>query len=329
MFKRVFLFIICGVILGSLWTYAQDRAASVPPAAPPGMMPPFREGAKPGSDSQDQSDRPMSDRPSSDRPAMGMPTGGDRPDRGDRPPGEVKKDEEKGENSDGMEELKAEDDTENPLYGNPYRIIVTRNLFSLKPSLGLPPVTNALPVSLNTNNLKFLGITTIGGVVKSHFMITQQGKTPPQQYISLSERAASDGLEVISIDVAKALAVVKADDQELAVSFLTHGIKSAGTAAVPGQRPGGTNSAGASIQDRMRNRQLGAQGGMPNNAGGQPNMPGGNNRGMPGSGMGPGQNSGGGFNVPQTSESRGFNDRRARFGNSGGGGGGMPPMPGR
>jgi hypothetical protein len=142
----------------------------------------------------------------------------------------------------GLEEIQREDDTKNPLYGNPYRVIVSRNLFSLKPPISLGNVvTNVVPLALNTNSLKFLGVTMIGGVVKSHFMLAKPGQQPPQQYISLSEGQASDGLECLGInpDPVNPTAEMRADGKQIKVSFETHGIATGGAlAAAPQQNPG-------------------------------------------------------------------------------------------
>ena len=160
----------------------------------------------------------------------------------------------------GLEEVQSEDDTKNPLYGNPYRVIVSRNLFSLKPPISLGNVvTNVVPLALNTNSLKFLGITMIGGVVKSHFMLAKPGQQPPQQYISLSEGQASDGLECLGInpDPVNPTAEMRADGKQIKVSFETHGIATGGAlAAAPQQNPG---------QQRGQNPRFGrsTQGGSP------------------------------------------------------------------
>lgn len=167
----------------------------------------------------------------------------------------------------GLEEIQHEDDTKNPLYGNPYRVIVSRNLFSLKPPISLGNVvTNIVPMALNTNNLKFMGITTIGGVVKSHFMIAKPGQQPPQQYISLSEGQASDGLECLKItpDPLNPTAEMRADGKQIKVSFETHGIAMGGAlTAAPQQNP---------AQQRGQNPRMGRspQGGFPQRSQQQP-----------------------------------------------------------
>lgn len=163
----------------------------------------------------------------------------------------------------GLEEIQTEDDTKNPLYGNPYRVIVSRNLFSLKPPISLGNVvTNVVPMALNTNSLKFLGITMIGGVVKSHFMIAKPGQQPPQQYISLTEGQASDGLECLGInpDPLNPTAEMRADGKQIKVSFETHGIATGGAlAAAPQQNPG---------QQRGQNPRMS----RPPQGGGQPSQ---------------------------------------------------------
>jgi hypothetical protein len=164
----------------------------------------------------------------------------------------------------GLEEIQSEDDTKNPLYGNPYRVIVSRNLFSLKPPISLGNVvTNVVPLALNTNSLKFLGITMIGGVVKSHFMLAKPGQQPPQQYISLSAGQASDGLEclVINPDPVNPTAEMRADGKQIKVSFETHGIATGGAlAAAPQQQNQGQQRGPNS---RFGRSQQGGFGGFP------------------------------------------------------------------
>ncbi|NCC59605.1 MAG: hypothetical protein EOM12_01485 [Verrucomicrobiae bacterium] len=164
----------------------------------------------------------------------------------------------------GLEEIQNEDDTKNPLYGNPYRVIVSRNLFSLKPPISLGNVvTNVVPLALNTNSLKFLGITMIGGVVKSHFMLAKPGQQPPQQYISLSEGQASDGLECLGInpDPVNPTAEMRADGKQIKVSFETHGIATGGAlAAAPQQQNQGQQRGPNS---RFGRSQQGGFGGFP------------------------------------------------------------------
>ncbi|MDI9401699.1 MAG: hypothetical protein ACOX2U_09665 [Limisphaerales bacterium] len=138
-----------------------------------------------------------------------------------------------------LEEIQEVDDTKNPLYDNPYRVIVSRNLFSLKPPIALGNVvTNVVPLALNTNSLKFMGITTIGGVIKSHFMVAKPGQQPPQQYIALSEGQASDGLECIKInpDPVNPTAEMRADGKQIQVSFETHGVPLGGVAVAGAQQ---------------------------------------------------------------------------------------------
>lgn len=254
----------------------------------------------------------------------------------------------------GLEEIQREDDTKNPLYGNPYRVIVSRNLFSLKPPISLGNVvTNVVPLALNTNSLKFLGVTMIGGVVKSHFMLAKPGQQPPQQYISLSEGQASDGLECLGInpDPVNPTAEMRADGKQIKVSFETHGIATGGAlAAAPQQNPG---------QQRGQNPRFGrsTQGGFPQPSQRQPqgaqastgfNLPAVNaaqtaNRGMnfqapppPGTytGWSPsgapssvpnsaGVSSGSSQRMPMTREAASFNSRRQ----AAGGPAVSPPMP--
>ncbi len=225
-----------------------------------------------------------------------------------------------------MEKIEPEDDTKNPLYGNPYRVIVKRNLFQLQAVAALGEViTNVVPIVLNTNNLKFLGVTTVAGEVKAHFQIAKPGEQPPYEYISLRPGEAASGLECISVDLREPSAEVKADNKKLKVNFETHGVKSAGGAVRAGQQQPGQNN---------------QPGGRP----GQPGQPGQNNQFNRGPGQGgpqgaPGQQNNnnqqqGGFNMPavnnqnnngwrggmpMTREAQNFQNRR--------GGGNMPPMP--
>lgn len=238
--------------------------------------------------------------------------GGQPPDMGQ--PGEHPQEE--------MEEITEEDDTKNPLYGNPYRIIVTRNLFQLQASPALGNiVTNIMPMALNTNNLKFMGITTIGGVVKAHFMISKPGQRPPQQYISLTEGQASDGLECISInpDSRNPSAEVEADGKRIEVNFETHGI-------TLGVRPTSNtqqNSQQNNQQSSRFNRSRSSSSGQPSSQG---------------TSISSTQQQSGGFNMPAVSNSSQSNSRnmpmtregqsyQSRRSSSGSGSTPTPPMP--
>ena len=207
-----------------------------------------------------------------------------------------------------------------------------RNLFALKAGGGLgTAVTNIVPMSLSTNNLKFMGITTIGGVIKSHFMINKPGQQPPQQYISLTEGQASEGLECLKInpDPVNPTAEVRADGKQIEVSFETHGIK-AGMSATPSpnnNRPNAQQQQGG----RGMPGQPGRMPGQPGQQGQTQQAPSGSTTrtvGQTSGGSSSSSSSGSSYrrNMPMTQEA---NSYRNRGGSSSGGssGGNMPPMP--
>lgn len=332
-----------------------------------------RPGDRVGMNRSERPDRGQTDgRPDAERGIRGMRGDrGNRPSRGDNMggppmPGQQPPRQEYVQQSEPteLEAVEEEDDTKSPLYGTPYQVIVKRNLFALKAGAGLgTAVTNIVPVSLSTNNLKFMGITTIGGVIKSHFMINKPGQQPPQQYISLTEGQASEGLECLKInpDPVNPTAEVRADGKQIEVSFETHGIKAGAPATpAPNNRPNAQQQQqGGRGPGQQPGRMPGQQGQTQQQAQGGFNLPAVNAANTvvqaappprPGqyTGWAPpggggsvsrtvGQTSGGSAsssgnnnyrrNMPMTQEA---NSYRNRGGNSSGGfsgGGNMPPMP--
>lgn len=230
-----------------------------------------------------------------------------------------------------LEEVKEEEDKDSRLYGNPYRVIITRNLFDLKAGVALGDIiTNEVPIVLSTNNLKFMGITTVAGVIKSHFMISKPGQQPPQQYISLMEGQASDGLECVSInaDPRNPTAKVKADGKEIQVSFETHGITA--TSMATGARQTQTRGRTVVAPNRSQNQPRQTQIQRSTTAGGF-NMPAVQPQNL---GLSQGNANVGSSNrrsFPMTTEARNFQNRRSSYARPAqantGGNPPMPPMP--
>jgi len=303
MYRKLLIYIFCVVLTGAFLVFGQDsQQADV-------QQNMGRPGNRMGMNRPERPDRGQNDGRSDGE--RGMRGRGNRPPRGDNMggppmPGQQPPPRQESVQQPEPTELEAveeEDDTKSPLYGTPYLAIVKRNLFALKAGGGLgTAVTNIVPMSLSTNNLKFMGITTIGGVIKSHFMINKPGQQPPQQYISLTEGQASEGLECLKInpDPVNPTAEVRADGKQIEVSFETHGIK-AGAPATPAPNNNRPNA---------QQQQQGGRG-MP----GQP--PGGRMPGQPGQQWQTQQAQAGGFNLPAVNAANAANQAA------------QPPRPGQ
>src|SRR5688572_9443526 len=78
---------------------------------------------------------------------------------------------------------------------NPYYTILDRNPFGLNPPV---PVSTNVPVE-PPRNIKFNGITDVGGRRKAFFTIPGKDAKDPPQYVTLAENEIIDILEVTAI----------------------------------------------------------------------------------------------------------------------------------
>jgi hypothetical protein len=113
---------------------------------------------------------------------------------------------------------------------NPYNTIIDRNPFGLNPPP--PPPTNAPPEP--PKNVKFNGITNVGGKKRAFFTIQpKDGKEQPQ-YVSLAENESANNLEVTQINEADAEVEVVNSGIKMVLNFKNNGNKPATLAQPPG-----------------------------------------------------------------------------------------------
>ncbi len=128
---------------------------------------------------------------------------------------------------------------------SPYRTIVERNPFGLKPPP--PPAPVAPPVVEQAKtDLKLTGITSFGSP-KAYFMATD-AKSKAPEYFSLGVDEKKDGIEVLSIDNTSSSVRIRQNGAETLMTFGTHGVApptappaavpGAGMPGAPGARPG-------------------------------------------------------------------------------------------
>ena len=127
----------------------------------------------------------------------------------------------------------------------PYRTIVERNPFGLKPP---PPPAPVVPpvVEQAKTDLKLTGITSFGSP-KAYFVATD-AKTKAPEYLSLGVDEKKDGIEILSIDQTASSVRIRQNGAESLMTFGTHGVAppttaqaavpGAGMPGAPGARPG-------------------------------------------------------------------------------------------
>lgn len=118
---------------------------------------------------------------------------------------------------------------------NPYKDIITRNAFNLKPpeqpKPPEPPVEEKGP-----SNIVMTGVTSIGGKKQVFLTVTIPGEKDPK-YLRLGENERDGAIEIVSIDPKTSRVRIKNSGVSSVISFETHGAKQMMAAAAP-TRPG-------------------------------------------------------------------------------------------
>lgn len=124
---------------------------------------------------------------------------------------------------------------ENSAADNPYKTIVERNPFGLKPPP--PPAPAPQPATDQAKtDLKLTGITSFGSV-KAYFSATDsKSKTP--EYFSLGVDEKKDGIEVLAIDDAAKSVRIRSAGVETLMTFATHGVAAPTTPPPAAPAPG-------------------------------------------------------------------------------------------
>jgi len=121
-----------------------------------------------------------------------------------------------------------------------YQTIIERNAFGLKPPT--PPATNniAPPEEKPKVEVFLTGITSIGypKMPKQAYFYTREPGKKEITYYALTEGALKDGIEVMNIDADKRKVKIKMENAETLLSFETHGVPIAATAATGRPLPG-------------------------------------------------------------------------------------------
>lgn len=111
---------------------------------------------------------------------------------------------------------------------SPYKVIVERNAFDLKPAP--PPPPPETPPAPPPSNLKITGISTITSPPQLMLVITEPGGKQVNEILREGERKGA--IEVVAINAAEGTAKVRNAGTETVLSFKENGIKVA-----PGPAP--------------------------------------------------------------------------------------------
>lgn len=146
-----------------------------------------------------------------------------------------------------------------PESGNPYRRLVLRNAFAIKPppapSPEVPVVVSNPPVALP---IFVTGFSLLKGVKKVYLVVNRPGAKGPD-YVTASEGEEFEGFQIVAIDPKKETVRVMNGGNEATLNFKDNGMKpTVGTAPggnipTPGPRagmaspPGGAGGGGATI----------------------------------------------------------------------------------
>ena len=125
---------------------------------------------------------------------------------------------------------------------NPYRTIVERNPFGLKPPP--PPAPAPQPVAEQAKtDLKLTGITWFGSP-KAYFIATQP-KDNKTEYFSLGLDEKKDGIEVLAIEEGAKSVRIRNAGVETLMTFATHGVAPPVGPTAPAATPGVSGVPGA------------------------------------------------------------------------------------
>ena len=145
--------------------------------------------------------------------------------------------------------------------GNPYRVIIERNVFDLK---GPPPPVSIVPTNAPPPNVKLTGISSILGKKQALFMVQKlgiPGKSPNTDvpYI-ITEGERQDTVEVLEINEKAATVKIKNDGTVSVLTFEKLNLPSTpGMGVPPGlPGPGGPGGPGGGVP-RMPNYVMPAQ----------------------------------------------------------------------
>ena len=140
-----------------------------------------------------------------------------------------------------------------PESGNPYRRLVLRNAFAIKPPPAPAPdvqvVVSNPPVALP---IFVTGFSLLKGVKKVYLVVNRPGAKGPD-YVTASEGEEFEGFQIVAIDPKKETVRVMNGGTEATLNFKDNGMKpTVGTTApggripspVPGPRPGQPQPAG-------------------------------------------------------------------------------------
>ena len=143
----------------------------------------------------------------------------------------------------------------------PYKVILTRNVFGLKPVP--PPPEPPKPDEGPPPNIKLTGLISLTSPKKAMFVVTPVGKAAPI-YLTVNEGEHSDGdlIEVLEIDEQNGTVKIAMNGVTSTLDFVNNGIKSpvalaaptgpAGQPSILGMAPpggqGGLGGGGAPIQ---------------------------------------------------------------------------------
>jgi hypothetical protein len=137
-----------------------------------------------------------------------------------------------------------------PESGNPYRRLVLRNAFAIKPP---PPPAPEVPVVVSNPPVALpifvTGFSLLKGVKKVYLVVNRPGAKGPD-YVTASEGEEFEGFQIVAIDPKKETVRVMNGGNEATLNFKDNGMKpTVGTAPggnipTPGARPGMNPSPG-------------------------------------------------------------------------------------
>lgn len=132
---------------------------------------------------------------------------------------------------------------------SPYRVIITRNAFDIKPPEPPPVIAPPAPPPPPPSNVFITGIMNVGGPKRVFFAINRPGK--PTDYLDLEEGATKDEITVLSIDTKTESVKIRNGGNESTLTFKENSLVSKGAIPggmpQPGQLPGGIPGAAPGV----------------------------------------------------------------------------------
>jgi hypothetical protein len=106
---------------------------------------------------------------------------------------------------------------------NPYREIVERNAFGLRP-LVEEKAPGDIELPAPPANIVLTGMAVFEGEKQAYLSVTKAGEKVTK-YLSLAESEREEGIEVVEIDVKRERVSIKYNGQPAVLTFETNGVK--------------------------------------------------------------------------------------------------------